>query len=133
MSEPTFLDTAAVEVIHLDQVDRYGGSKGLRDRAALESAVVQPRAGFGGAYLHGDLFAMAAAYWFHISQNHPFLDGNKRAAYATAMTFLFLNGFIVEADDEAKYALAMRIAQGEAPKAEIAEFLKAHAIAVVST
>ena len=67
---------------------RYGGLPGLRDEGLLESAVAQAVATFGGEYLHNDIFQMAAAYLFHIVQNHPFVDGNKRAGAAAAVVFL---------------------------------------------
>jgi death-on-curing protein len=78
VSEPVFLDVEDVLLIHEEQLPRYGGSSGIRDRGLLESAVAMPRASAGGAFAHQDLFAMAAAYAFHIAQNQPFGDGNKR-------------------------------------------------------
>jgi death-on-curing protein len=71
--QPRFLTLADVLEIHSDQIKRYGGSQGLRDRALLESAVATPAATFGGEWLHEDLQAMAAAYLFHIAQNHPWM------------------------------------------------------------
>jgi death on curing protein len=79
MVEPVFLTLDDVLEIHEQQIERYAGSHGLRDTGALESAVATPQATFGGKYLHGSLYLMAAAYLFHITQNHPFIDGNKRA------------------------------------------------------
>ena len=64
---------------------------GIRDMALLESATAQPSAGFGGHYLHCDLYEMAAAYAFHLCQKHPFFDGNKRVAIASALVFLRIN------------------------------------------
>ena len=88
MARPRFLTLDEALLVHADQVRRYGGSHGLRDLALLSSALAMPTASFGGAYLHPSLAEMAAAYLFHIAQNHPFLDGNKRAALATALAFL---------------------------------------------
>jgi death on curing protein len=75
---PRFLDLVEVLEIHQSRIDRYGGSPGVRDLGLLQSAVAQSSAGFGGEFLHSDLYEMAAAYLFHVARNHPFIDGNKR-------------------------------------------------------
>ena len=90
--DPLFLTIDEIVAIHDDQVNRYGGSHGLRDEGLLLSAAAMPEMGFGGEYLHHDLFEMAAAYLFHIVMDHPFVDGNKRAGTAAARVFLRLNG-----------------------------------------
>ncbi len=92
MSHIIFLTLAEVIDIHADQIERYGGSHGVRDMNLLSSAVATPSASFGGDYLHANIYEMAAAYAFHIAQNHPFIDGNKRAALASALVFLEMNG-----------------------------------------
>ena len=92
MKDPAFLTLAEVIEIHSDQIQRYGGDEGVRDHGLLESALAQPEASFAGEWLHRDLYQMASAYAYHISQNHPFLDGNKRTALASALVFLELNG-----------------------------------------
>ena len=74
---PEFLDTEDVLALHELQLARYGGAGGVRDRGLLESAVAQPLTSFEGAFVHADLYAMAAAYLFHIVRNHPFVDGNN--------------------------------------------------------
>lgn len=71
---PRFLDLADVLEIHETRIKLYGGSLGLRDLGLLQSALAQPEAGFGGELFHKDLFEMAAAYLFHISRNHAFVD-----------------------------------------------------------
>jgi death-on-curing protein len=86
--EPVFLTLDEVLEIHTQQIELYGGSHGLRDPGALESAVAMPQSTFGGEYLHASIHMMAAAYLFHITQNHPFIDGNKRAGANAAITFL---------------------------------------------
>jgi death on curing protein len=65
---------------HHEHVLRYGGTPGIRDIGLLESALEQPKAGFGNAYLHDTIFLMAAAYLYHVVKNHAFVDGNKRGA-----------------------------------------------------
>lgn len=88
--QPEFLDIHDVLRIHEDQIERYGGSAGLRDPGLLASAVETPRSTFDGKLLHDDLFEIAAAYLFHIVNNHPFVDGNKRTGTAAALIFLDL-------------------------------------------
>ena len=95
MADTLFLTLAEVIEIHADQIRRYGSRAGLRDLALLESALAQPEASFAGEWLHGDLYAMAAAYAYHLCQNHPFIDGNKRTGLSAALVFLELNGITV--------------------------------------
>ena len=87
-----WLGVAEVVVVHTDQITRYGGHDGIRDVGLLESALAQPEASFAGEWLHTSLYEMAAVYAYHLCKNHPFLDGNKRAALACALAFLELNG-----------------------------------------
>jgi len=94
--EPLFLSVEDVLALHGDQLRLFGGSAGVRDRGALESAVATPGATFDGEFLHEDLFHMAAAYAFHIAENQPFVDGNKRTGLNAALVFLDVNGWIVE-------------------------------------
>lgn len=92
MTEPEFLTLAEVLEIHKDLIEAHGGSDGIRDLALLESALAVPQAAFGGTFLHALPFEMAAAYAFHIAENQPFVDGNKRTALAAALVFLEING-----------------------------------------
>ena len=91
MEEPLFLTLTEVFEIHTDQIKRYGGDEGLLDLGLLKSALAQPEATFAGQWLHLDLYEMAAAYAYHLCQNHPFVDGNKRVALACALVFLEIN------------------------------------------
>lgn len=79
--------------IHAAAIAGFGGSDGLRDRALLESAIAAPQATFGGESVYQDVPEIAAAYLFHLCRNHPFIDGNKRAALGACLVFLRLNGF----------------------------------------
>lgn len=92
MIEPRFLTPDEVLRLHDRELERHGGQAGERDLVLLFSAIGQPEASFGGEWLHEGLFHMAAAYAFHIAENQPFLDGNKRTGLAAALTFLKLNG-----------------------------------------
>jgi death-on-curing protein len=123
---PRFLTLDEVLLIHADQIGRYGGTHGLRDLGLLSSALGMPGAMFGSTYLHPTLAEMAAAYLFHIGQNHPFLDGNKRVALAAALAFLWLNGQRLEADDDELTELVMGVASGRVGKAEVAVFIGGH-------
>ena len=96
---PDFLMVEEVLELHEEALDAFGGSAGVRDQGLLASAVATPQASFGGEFLHRDLFAMAAAYAFHLCKNHPFVDGNKRTAFYATLVFLERNG--VAAPDEA--------------------------------
>jgi death-on-curing protein len=121
---PLFLDIDHVLRTHLSLLERYGGEPGVRDVGLLRSAIAMPQASFGSEFLHKDLFEMAAAYLFHIVQNHPFIDGNKRTGTAAAIIFLDMNGVEIEADEEGLVALTLRVACGQAGKNEIAEFFR---------
>jgi death-on-curing protein len=121
-----FLTLDEVVAIHRDQIDRYGGSLGVRDWGLLRSAVAMPAVTFGGQYLHGDLNEMAAAYLFHIVQNRPFFDGNKRVGAVAADVFLALNSVQLVADQDDYADLVVSVARGEAGKSDAAAFFRAN-------
>jgi death-on-curing protein len=81
---------------HADQIQRYGGDEGIRDPGALESALFRPQTGY-----YDDLISEAAALWESMAQNHPFIDGNKRAAFAVTDVFLKMNRLQITASPEA--------------------------------
>src|SRR6266705_722536 len=124
---PVFLTFEEILEIHNDQIARYGGMAGIHDLGLLQSALAQPQATFGGQFLHTDLFEMAAAYLFHLVQNHSFIDGNKRAGTAVALVFLEMNDVDVNAPEHGLEILVLDVAQGNAGKKEIADFLRKHA------
>ncbi|HLW64086.1 MAG TPA: type II toxin-antitoxin system death-on-curing family toxin [Gemmataceae bacterium] len=121
---PIFLTVDEVIEIHQDQIDRYGGSPGLRDAILLDSALAQPAATFSGQYLHADLFEMAAAYLYHIVLNHPFIDGNKRVGTVAAFVFLEMNDVEIIVPEEELEALVLQVAQGQCEKAAVATFFR---------
>jgi len=94
-----YLLVAEVLAIHDDQIERYGGSPGVRDPGLLEAALFRPQTGY-----YPDLIEEAAALWESLAQNHPFIDGNKRVAFAVTYTFLEINGAWVTADADTTYA-----------------------------
>lgn len=122
--DPEFLDLADVLLIHEEQLARYGGSAGLRDQGLLESAIAMPQATFGGTFVHEDLFAMAAAYAFHVAENQPFVDGNKRTGVLAAVVFLELNGFIVVEPPSGFYDAMIALAERRVTKDGLAELLR---------
>ena len=124
--EPLFLTLEEVLEIHRDEIERHGGTLGVRDNGLLESAVATPQSGFGGHYLHGDLYEMAAACLFHLAQNHPFLDGNKRVGAATALVFLTMNGIKTKMTNQVLVEMVLAVAKGKMDKPAIAEFLRKH-------
>ena len=124
MTNLVFLNLAEVIEVHTDQIQRYGGQDGVRDFGLLESALAQPEASFAGEWLHEGLYDMAAAYAYHLCQNHPFIDGNKRTALACALVFLELNGLSVRDPKERLKGAVLRIASGTMRKAEFAALLR---------
>jgi death on curing protein len=93
-----YLTVAEVLAMHADQIERYGGSHGIRDPGLLEAALYRPQTGY-----YADLIEEAAALWESLAQNHAFLDGNKRVAFAATYTFLAINGARLTADAEETY------------------------------
>jgi len=124
--EPIFLTLGDIIDIHSDQTRRYGGATEIRDIGLLESALGMPTAGFGGEFLHSDIFAMAAAYLYHIVNNHPFVDGNKRTGAVSALVFLKLNGYELECSEYELEKMVLSVADGSMEKHDVGEFLREH-------
>jgi len=123
----SFLTLDEVLAIHAHQIDTYGGMSGLRERPLLESALAMPQASFAGQELHATRHEQAAAYLFHLAQNHPFVDGNKRTGLATCLVFLGLNEIRLAASEDEVVDLVLRVASGSASKSDVAVFLARHA------
>lgn len=122
--EILFLSLDEVLEIHRQQIEFYGGSAGLRDPAALESAIAQPEATFGGDWLHPGIAEMAAAYLFHLCQNHAFIDGNKRVAANTAITFLLMNDWEPLFDEAELVSTVLSVASGVMDKETLTDFFR---------
>src|SRR5438445_8861014 len=120
-----FLELDDVLAIHAESIRRFGGSPGLRDAALLESALAMPRATMFGELLHPTVHEQAAAYWFHLVKNHPFVDGNKRVGLGVCLAFLRLNQVRIRATDDELVELVLEVIAGDRSKAEISVFLKA--------
>jgi death-on-curing protein len=99
----------------------------VRDWGLLKSAIVMPAATFGGQYLHPDFYEMAAAYLFHLVQNNPFIDGNKRVGAMAADVILTLSDISLAAREDAYAELVLSVALGEASKSAVAEFFRGNA------
>jgi death-on-curing protein len=115
-----FLTVREVEALHDEQLTLHGGLGGVRDRGSLESAVATPQATFGSEFLHSDVFEMAAAYAYHIAENQPFIDGNKRTGLNVALVFLGLNGWDIDDPDERLYDAMVGISSGTVNKKALA-------------
>ena len=99
-----YLTLGDVLAIHADQITTYGGAAGIRDPGQLDAALFRPQTGY-----YADVIAEAAALWESLSQNHPFVDGNKRTAFAAMFTFLSINGVDVTADADQAWAFVSRL------------------------
>ncbi|MEZ4295880.1 MAG: Fic family protein [Polyangiaceae bacterium] len=121
---PLFFLVQDVQDLHAGVLERYGGQDGMRDLRLLESAVAAPRASYDGQFLHEDLFAMAAAYAFHISENQPFLDGNKRAGLTTALAFLYVNGIDIHAATRDFHHAMIALSSRRMTMAELADLFR---------
>ena len=128
LEDPSFLGLDEILEIHQDQLKHYGGSPGIRDMGLLQSAIAMPMAQFGGQYLHRDIFEMAAAYLFHIVQNHPFVDANKRTGAMAADVFLILNGQNIWTDQRKFQAIVLSVAEGKTNKLAVSNFLRQNAL-----
>lgn len=126
IGRPRFVTVDEALAWHAISVAQYGGDPGLRDRGLLESAIAQPRQSFGGEFANEYPFGMAAAYAYHIAKNHPFVDGNKRAALMCAGAFLRMNGWdLVSEGVEAADAMLLMV-EGALDKAGCAVWLETH-------
>ena len=99
-----YLTLGDVLAIHADQIATYGGASGIRDPGQLDAALFRPQTGY-----YADIIAEAAALWESLSQNHPFVDGNKRTAFAAMFTFLSVNDVEITADADQAWAFAARL------------------------
>ncbi|NOY24316.1 MAG: type II toxin-antitoxin system death-on-curing family toxin [Oligoflexia bacterium] len=108
-------------------IELFGGAAGVRDKGLLESALAQPEATFEGQWLHRDLGEMAAAYGFHLTCNHAFVDGNKRIAAVAMGAFLEINGAPLVTDEVALYQVVIAVAEGTMSKTALADWLREQA------
>jgi death-on-curing protein len=122
--EPAWLSRLVIDAIHLDQIREHGGLLGLRDETGLESALARPR----HQWLYepdADIAALAAAYGFGLSRNHPYNDGNKRVALVAMLAFLTINGHDLDANGDDVLATMLALAAGRLSEATLAEWIRA--------
>jgi death on curing protein len=118
-----FLSLEDVLELHEMQLESYGGATGIRDSGLLESAVMIAQASFSGEYVHKTIFEMAAAYAFHIAENQPFVDGNKRTALASALVFLDWHNVEINDPQEELFHAMIGLAQKTLDKTGLAALL----------
>ena len=114
-----FLTLSEVLLIYEDQMRRYGGAYGVRDLTLLSSAIYTPQATFERKYLYNGIPEMAAAYVYHICENHALVDGNKRVALASALVFLDINGYDFKCSEDELYEIIMDVASNKITKEEL--------------
>jgi death-on-curing protein len=121
-----YLTLGEVVALHRAIIESTGGATGVRDLAALESSLAQPRATFGGSDLHATLAGKGAALGYSLALNHPFLDGNKRVAHAAMEVFLNLNGLGLAADVDEQERLMLDVAAGRSSRQNLESWLDRH-------
>jgi len=126
--EPQWIRLDVVLAIHAEQLAEHGGREGLRDRSGLESAIASPRNLLAYGNPTPDIAAMAAQYAFAMGCNQVFIDGNKRTALVVCRTFLILNGHDLNASQEEKYTMIMKLANREIDVGKLAEWIRARLI-----
>ena len=122
MISPVWIKEAVVIAIHRRQLAEHGGSDGIRDKGLLESALFRPQYQYN--YGNPTIFDLAAAYGYGITNNHPFIDGNKRTAYVVMRTFLRLNGYNIQASAKAKYEIWIRLASSQINEADLSKWIE---------
>src|SRR2546425_11418596 len=118
------LTVEIVREIHAEAIARFGGSDGVRDFALRESAVAAPQASIGGESVYADLTEVASAYLFYLCRNHPFIDGNKRAALGAWLVFLRLNGIEPTADGPEWEKLTLDVASSQLDRQQTTKRLR---------
>lgn len=122
MIEPVWIEYILVIAIHQRSLAEHGGSDEIRDKGLLESALFRPKNLL--AYSKPTIFDLAAAYGYGITQNHPFIDGNKRTSYVVMRTFLKLNRYDIRASAVEKYEIWLRLANSQISEADLAKWLE---------
>jgi death-on-curing protein len=123
-----YLSLQEVISLHSLLIAQSGGSSGLRDRGALESAVAQAEASFGGEELYPSLASKVAALGHSLIQNHPFVDGNKRVGHAAMEVFLLLNGHEIDASVDEQEKVVIDVASGKVSRIELSEWISKHIV-----
>lgn len=131
MAKITYTTFEQVLAIHHDQIERYGGSHGIRDIALLQSAIERPKSSFMGEDLYPTIFDKVAALIHSILLNHPFIDGNKRTSMVAGSYFLHLNGFELKVEQHQLVEAALNIESKKWDLEQISKWLKDHSVKLV--
>jgi death-on-curing protein len=124
MKKINFIPKEVILHFYDQLIQTYGGRYGIRDEKLLDSALEQPKATYEGKYLHDTLMEMAAAYGYHLCNNHPFVDGNKRIALVAMDVFLQRNGFEIVASEKETYKIMVQLSSGKLSKKDLAKWLE---------
>ena len=128
MKEPEWILDQVVYAIHAEQLAEHGGREGIRDAGLLQSALDAPKNVFH--YEKANLFKLAAVYGYRISNNQPFVDGNKRTGYVASRLFLLLNGYDTHASETERVQIFLDISRNEQSEDELADWFEQHCIAL---
>jgi len=121
-----YISVLQIHYIHNQALEKFGGAYGVRDQGALESAAARPQMTFAGKDLYPDIWTKAAVLCHSLCKNHPFIDGNKRTAFASMDIFLRLNRQCIDADDDSAEDLMMRLIEGNNDERDLTTWLKEH-------
>lgn len=122
--EPKWLTREIADMLHDQRLAQHGGLAGVNDENLIESALARPRNLF--AYVGGDLPRLAAAYAFGLAKNHGYRDANKRTAFAACVTFLYVNGLLLEVEEPEVVVMMLELATDLVSEEAFAEWLRAH-------
>jgi death-on-curing protein len=126
VNEPLWISEEIVRVIHQDQIQQHGGRLGIRDENLLSASLARPKHLF--VYSQPDLFELAAAYGYGLVKNHPFIDGNKRTAFAIMATFLLVNGYLLNVPEMEVVETIERLATDQKTQEALAQWLRDNSI-----
>ncbi|MDT9233963.1 MULTISPECIES: type II toxin-antitoxin system death-on-curing family toxin [Limnospira] len=126
MNQPLWISEEIVRFIHQDQIQQHGGCLGIRDENLLSASLARPQHLF--AYSQCNLFDMAAAYGYSLTKNHPFIDGNKRTAFAVMATFLLVNGYLLNVPETEVVTIMERLSTDQKTQQSLAEWLAHNSI-----
>jgi death on curing protein len=132
MEGPTlyYLNWEEVIQIYEDVIQDSGGGYGIRNKAGIESAISAPQQTYFGSELYQTIYEKAAAMGYEIIMQHPFLDGNKRVGHSVIAHFLYMNGYIIDADDDEQESVILDTAAGKISKEEFTNWLKTRSIKI---
>ena len=126
MNEPLWISEEVVHAIHQDQIHQHGGSLGIRDENLLSASLARPKHFL--AYGKPKIFDLAAAYAYGLAKNHPFIDGNKRTAFAVMATFLLVNGYLLEVPEKEVVQIMERLATDQETQESLAQWLRENSV-----